>query len=565
MKLSLRPTGIALLAAWFGMVETRARFAGAKWFFLIASALAGCVVVGPARGATVTGEIVDAATGKPIPARLYLHNDTGQWFFPKSANAAGSAIRYERQNWANKRAVEMHTTHSAHPFTVELEPGDYTFLVERGKEYLPLTNRVQVGAQPVKIRFALRRWANLAARGWFSGDTHNHRDPAELPNVMLAEDVNVALPMTHWTTVETVPPSQSPRNLKGDFTAALTRVDATHVLWPRNTEYEIFTTGKKSHTLGALLVVHHRQPLDLPALPVSRVAARARSEGALLDLEKHNWPWSLALVPLVKPDLYELANNHHWRVAYSITNWAEPAPAWMNLGTGGGSEREWTLSGFQTYYALLNSGFRLSPAAGTANGVHPVPLGFGRVYVHLGRNFDFDAWMSGLKAGRSFVTTGPMLLAEVNRELPGHTFAARGGQPQKLKLKGTVLSEQPVHAIELIVNGDVASTVPLKPKRTKEGAWEASFTSDWTCDASAWMAFRCFEPRDGERFRFAHTAPWFVNVPGQPLRPKRREVEWFIESVRKELARSASLLPPEAVAEYQQALAAYEALLRQAR
>ena len=115
-----------------------------------------------------------------------------------------------------------------------------------------------------------------------------------------------------------------------------------------------------------MLVVNHRQPLDVPALPISRVAARARSEGALLDLEKHNWPWSLALVPLVKPDLFELANNHHWRVAYSITNWAEPAPAWMNLGTGGGSEREWTLSGFQTYYALLNSGFRLSPAAGCA-------------------------------------------------------------------------------------------------------------------------------------------------------------------------------------------------------
>ena len=111
----------------------------------------------------------------------------------------------------------------------------------------------------------------------------------------------------------------------------------------------------------------------------------------------------------------------------------------------------------------------------------------------------------------------------------------------------------------------MARTVPLKPKLTKEGAWEASFASDWTCDVSAWMAFRCFEPRDGERFRFAHTAPWFVNVPGQPLRPKRREVEWFIESVRKELARSAPLLPPEAVAEYQQALAAYEALLREAR
>ncbi len=519
----------------------------------------------PAATVAITGEIVDSASRQPLPARIYVHNEAGQWFFPVSAATNGLAIRYERQNGANKRALEMHTTLSAHPFKLDLEPGNYTFIVERGKEYLPLTNHVQAGSQPMNLQLPLRRWVNLAARGWFSGDTHNHRDPAELPNVMLAEDVNVALPMVYWTTEESVPPADSPRNIKGVFPAALTRVDATHVIWPRNTEYEIFTTAKKSHTLGALLLVNHHGVIDLPALPVSKVAEWARREGALLDLEKHNWPWSLALVPLVKPDLFELANNHHWRTEYAARNWAEPAPAWMEIGTGGATEREWTIYGFRTYYALLNSGFRLNPAAGTANGVHPVPLGFGRVCVHTGKNFDYDAWMKGLKAGRSFVTTGPMLLAEVNGELPGGNFAARAGKSQKLKIKGTVLSEQPVWEVELIVNGDVVKAISLKPKQTKAGAWEAAFAGDWTCHGSSWLALRCFESREADRFRFAHTAPWFVEVPGEPLRPKKQEVEWFIQSVRKELERSAPVLPPEAVQEYRQALAAYEALLPNAR
>ena len=108
-------------------------------------------------------------------------------------------------------------------------------------------------------------------------------------------------------------------------------------------------------------------------------------------------------------------------------------------------------------------------------------------------------------------------------------------------------------------------SLSLKPKRTAEGAWEAGFAGDWTCDGSSWLALRCFEAREGDRFRFAHTAPWFVEVPGQPLRPKKQEVEWFIQSVRKELERSAPLLPPEAVQEYRQALSAYEALLPNAR
>ena len=50
---------------------------------------------------TLTGEIVDSASRHPIPARLYVHNEAGQWFFPVSAATNGSAIRYERQNGAN--------------------------------------------------------------------------------------------------------------------------------------------------------------------------------------------------------------------------------------------------------------------------------------------------------------------------------------------------------------------------------------------------------------------------------------------------------------------------------
>ena len=49
----------------------------------------------------------------------------------------------------------------------------------------------------------------------------------------------------------------------------------------------------------------------------------------------------------------------------------------------GFTERGWIEFGFQNYYALLDCGFRIRPTAGTASGVHPVPLGFGRVYVHL--------------------------------------------------------------------------------------------------------------------------------------------------------------------------------------
>jgi len=42
----------------------------------------------------------------------------------------------------------MHTTLSAHPFTIELPPGKYVVTVERGKEYLLLVRDIVVKDGP---------------------------------------------------------------------------------------------------------------------------------------------------------------------------------------------------------------------------------------------------------------------------------------------------------------------------------------------------------------------------------------------------------------------------------
>ena len=56
----------------------------------------------------------------------------------------------------------------------------------------------------------------------------------------------------------------------------------------------------------------------------------------------------------------------------------------------------------------------------------------------------------------SFVTTGPMLVSEVNGELLGHRFEWKTAEPRRVEIKGSVFSEQPLDAIEIILNGQIA-------------------------------------------------------------------------------------------------------------
>ncbi|MEK6258261.1 MAG: CehA/McbA family metallohydrolase [Planctomycetota bacterium] len=511
------------------------------------------------------GEIIDADSRLPVAARVYVQSADGKWFFPTSASPQGSALEFKRER--GPKSHEYHVTLSAHPFVVEVPSGKYTITVERGKEYVPLSREVVVEKTAVEVKLPIRRWINMAEQGWYSGDVHSHRPLTDMSNLVLAEDVNVATPLSHWVTAADVDPVKGNKTPQPDVKPEWIAVDETHGIYPLNTEYEIFTVGGKSHTLGAVLICGQKTKLDRGVPPVRRIAEQAHAEGAFLDLEKHSWAWSPMIVPLMKVDLFELANNHCWRTEFAFSSWTlDAAPKYMNLEMTdqGFTEWGWIDFGFKSYYAYLNCGFRMMPSAGTAAGVHPVPFGFGRVYVHVPGELTFAKWREGLLAGRSFVTTGPMLRMQFNGEDAGHIFKTPAGKTS-VRVTGTVQSLSTIDRIEILVNGDVVRTV--KPPHTTSPSGISTGTLDETVviDGSGWLAVRCFEARSDKRVRFAHTAPVFVDVPGKPLAPKKVEVEHFVERIERELARHKDVLNADALDEYREALAIYRELHSRAK
>ena len=532
--------------------------------FFVLSTIKGLCAEDADEGTLVVGRIVDAETGQVLPARLYIVGPDGKSHFARSAGPKGSAVRYDKQRGTS---FERHTTLSAHPFNATLEPGRYRFTAVRGKEFLETSQDVFVADKQVDVTLKLKRWIDMAARGWYSGDTHVHRTLADLPNVVLAEDLNVAFPLTQWEThaynapriPKADPKSTIPDEPKWHF------VDKAHAIHPRNTEYEIFTVDRKSHHLGAFFVIRHKKPFKTGVPPVSEIAREARRQGALLELDKHNWPWSMAIVPIMNIDLYELTNNHIWRTDYYFKGWGEQPGKYM--GVTSDTENGWTRFGFKNYYALLNCGFRLRPTAGTASGVHPVPLGFGRVYVELDskKPLDPDEWTKRLNEGRSFVTTGPMLFANVEGYAPGATIKFDPTGKGKAELSYIVRCESPLKTskVEIIVNGQVID-VPGEV-RGDEAPFVTYVRRGIPVMESFWIASRAWYTLPNGRKRFAHSSPTHVDVESKPVRPKKDEVEYLMKRVSDQIARSQDHLPKAAIDEYRQALAAYRKLLGSAK
>ncbi len=511
---------------------------------------------------TLHGRITDTETGQLIPARLYIESETEEFHLAQSDG--GSAIPYEKRR---QEVKEVHTSLSAHPFKATLPPGTYHLTVERGKEYLPNTQTITLEGEDTSITIPLKRWINMNDHGWFSGETHIHRPVSELKTLLLCEELNVALPLTAWVRGAEDSPLKNNLNPEIVLNRDLIKVDSKHVIWPLNTEYEVTEVEGERHPIGALFVLNHKKPLDLTAPPVGPVVEEARRQGAILDLDKHNWPWSIMLIPTAGVDLFQLTNNHIWRTDFVFSNFfPDYVPDYMNIEHVDGliTERGWIDFGFQTYYALLNCGFDIMPSGGTASGVHPVPLGFGRVYVKLDGEFSYDAWMDGLEQGHSFVTTGPMVEVTFNDQLPGETISTSKGHPTKIHIRGLVQSPDPIESIEIIQNGTVVHSL-LIGNANANGVYSQEIDITLPVDSSSWLALRSFARWQDDRPRFAHTAPIFVDYPNQPLRPGKPEAEYLLKRVEDEIARHEGLLSPDAVEEFRSAARVYRDLLEGAR
>ncbi|MHC4398549.1 MAG: CehA/McbA family metallohydrolase [Planctomycetota bacterium] len=438
---------------------------------------------------------------KPLPCRIHLKDSAGN---PQQAGE----LPFFRDHFVCPGNVEL-----------ELAAGKYTFEIERGPEYESHSGSFDLAEAGKKtVRVSLPRIADLAAGGWYSGDLHVHRALQAMPLLMRAEDLHVAPVITWWNNRN----QWTDRGVPED---CLVEVDD-------NRFYHVMA-GEDEREGGALMYFGRNRPLAIAGSSREypspmKFVAQARSDGPVwIDVEKPFW-WDVPIwLASGQIDSVGLANNHMCRSRmYESEAWGRPRDAdRLPPPRGNGF---WTQ---EIYYHILNSGLRIPPSAGSASGVLPNPLGYDRVYVHCGDGFGYQKWWDGLKAGRSFVTNGPLLIVKANGQLPGHVFTADEGEQIEIQLGVSLTSRGNVPEIEIIKNGAVDRAVPFNQlyhsamRPLSEGS-----LGTLTFRESGWFLVRAIADVE-HTFRFASTAPYFVEIGPQKKRISRASAQFFVDWV----------------------------------
>jgi hypothetical protein len=434
---------------------------------------------------------------------------------------------------------------------VRLPAGTYAVEFTRGPEYVKQreTLTVSTGPRPERWSFRLKRWIDAVSMGWYSGDHHIHAAgcshyeaptqgvlPKDLIRHIVGEGLNVGDVLT-WGPCYYYQ--------KQFFEGAVNKLSTPEHLM----RYDVEVSGFPSSHAGHLTLLGLRDQ-DYPGaetieewptwdLPILKWA---KAQGAAAGFAHSGWGLEVRTRELPNYEVPRFdgigANEYVVDVTHDAVDFISAAD----------TPAVWELN---VWYHTLNSGFRTRIAGETDFPcIYGERVGMGRSYVQLGGALDYDAWVRGLREGRSYVSDGRSHLLDF--KVDGLAVGTRGGElrldaPRRVRVEARVAAllppepDESVRArrhdqtpywdlerarvgdtrevpLEVVVNGRVvAGRNVLADGSPREVSFEVNV------ERSAWVALRILPS--------SHTNPVFVVVGGKPVRASRRSAEWCLKAV----------------------------------
>jgi hypothetical protein len=446
--------------------------------------------------------LVGASDRSPLVARVSVRSEGGKFHAPPGS--LYRVLKGDLHFYADGRAA------------FDLPEGRYEATVARGPEYrvARVAFEVRPGTTTTQT-VALERWTDQRARGWHSGESHIHANYGygpwyNSPRTMLlqcaGEDLGVGNFMVANSDGDGVFDREHfrgrPDPLSDGRTVLYWNEEFRSTIWGHMTLLNLKHLVEPIDT-GFLHTTH---PDDVPTN--ADVADLTHDEGGHANYthpaQNVNDPYLGAYTAKALP--MDVALGKVDSVDVMGSNHEANLPLW---------------------YRLLNCGFRIPASAGTDCFLNRIPSrlpGSDRAYVKVEGAFSYEEWIKGLKAGRTFVTNGPMLGFTADGHDPGATIQVGAGAG--VRVRGRVTSQYPLDRIEVIHNGRVVVEAKASGDRlSAEVEHVVNFERSGWVAARASGPFHRDQPNNGSVF--GHTSAVYVEVAGRPA-DAREDAVYFL-------------------------------------
>ncbi len=368
---------------------------------------------------------------------------------------------------------------------VRLPPGPVRVQVSKGPEYLPIDREVVLGPGKIALRLTIERALDWRSRGWYSGDGRAQQlSPHAARLEGAAEGLDVVNLLAH----------ERPPN--GNHPAAFVNLLAFSGTGPalQGPPDVVVNTCNTHPNLGTVALLNcHRIVYPL----------RFGAPDGLDDWSVADWcdqcHRKKGLV--VWPDLPRLTAEHPQGEALAA----------LLLGKIDAFE-VCRLDALADWYRLLSCGQRVPLMGASGKDSNAVALGAVRTYARLERDqeFSYGAWIEAVRAGRTFVTDGPLLSLEVNGQGIGSMLSLPDGG-QTVRIQAEARSVTPFTRLECVYNGAVVAA-----GKTDGEQRTSTIEAEVPITGSGWLAARCLDNKNAIR---AHTSPVYVQIEEALLRP----------------------------------------------